>query len=127
MTAQYQGPERRKFLRLEYNKPLDYKICKKETLSKLLQGYTSDISASGLLCNIKEEVKTGDIIWLSFDRATLHICEELEKNCLIYQNGIIGKIARVHQKTNGTFDIGVKFLTREEQHAVSAFHKDAKT
>jgi hypothetical protein len=53
----YKGSERRQFLRLDYVTPLAYKICKEETIHKLLQGYTSNISPAGLLCNIKEKVK----------------------------------------------------------------------
>lgn len=107
--------ERREFLRLDYSTPLAYKICKKETITKLLEGYTSNVSAAGLFCNVKETVNTEDIIWLSFDRGVLSICEELEKRVFIYQNGIIGKVVRVEEKGYDNFDVGVKFITREEQ------------
>jgi hypothetical protein len=40
MEEIYNGPERRQFVRLDYSIPLDYKVCKQETLTKLLQGYT---------------------------------------------------------------------------------------
>jgi len=115
MTETYNGLERRKFVRLGFSAPVDYKVCKQETLSKLLQGYTSDVSEAGLLCNIKEKVNKDDILWLSFDHATLVICEELEKRALIYQNGIIGKVVRIESKDMGDYDIGVQFLTREEK------------
>jgi len=108
-------PERREFVRLDSSTPLAYKICKKETISKLLQGYTSNVSSAGLLCNVKETVSPEDILWLSFDRGILSICEELEKRVFIYQNGIIGKVVRVEAKGWNNFDIGVKFITREEQ------------
>jgi len=106
--------ERREFVRLDYATPLVYKICKKETISKLLEGYTSNVSPSGLLCNIREGVNPDDILWLSFDRRLLSICEKLEKRVFIYQNGIIGKVARVEPKELGNFDVGLKFITREE-------------
>jgi len=108
-------PERREFIRLDYSTPLAYKICKKETISKLLEGYTSNISSAGLLCNVKETVNTEDIIWLSFDRGVLSICAELEKRVFIYQNGIIAKVVRVEEKGDANFDVGVKFITRQEQ------------
>lgn len=111
----YEGPERREFIRLNYNTPLAYKVCKPETLSKLLEGYTVDLSNSGLLCNIKNRVDVEDIMWLSFDRSVLITCEEIEKSSLIYQNGIVGKVVRINDKDNGTFDIGVKFITRQEK------------
>ncbi len=62
MKKKYKGAERRQFLRLVHTVPLAYKVCKRTTVSKLLKGYTSNISSSGLLCSIKERVKKGDII-----------------------------------------------------------------
>ena len=114
MKKAYSGKERRAFVRLSYPGPLAFKVCKRETLSKLLEGYTSDISQSGLLCNIKDKVKKGDIIWLSFDRGTLNICEELERKAFIYQNGIIGRVARVGSKSDKTYDVGIRFISRQE-------------
>lgn len=114
MADLFTDAERREFVRLDYAKPLAYKVCKKETLAKLLQGYTSNISATGLLCNMREMVNPDDILWLSFDRGVLGICEELEKRVFIYQNGIIGKVIRVESKGIDNYDVGVKFVTREE-------------
>jgi len=119
----YKGPERRQFLRLGYVTPLAYKVCKEETIHKLLQGYTSNISPAGLLCNIKEKVKKDDILWLSFDRETLSICQEIEKRSFIYQNGVIGKVARVEQKDDNTYDTGVQFITREEKDSTHIYPK----
>jgi hypothetical protein len=62
-------------------------------------------------------------LWLSFDRDTLHICGETEKRSLIYQNGVIGKVVRSEQKTDGTYDIGIKFLTREEKNLTYIYPK----
>jgi len=107
--------ERRSFARIDLAAPLAYKVCNKETLSKLLTGYTSNVSEAGMLCNIRELVNTEDILWLSFDRSVLDICEELEKCALIYQNGIIGKVTRVEPKGSDNFDVGIKFITREER------------
>lgn len=119
----YKGTERRQFIRLDYVAPLAYKICKKQTISKLLRGYTSNISESGLLCKIKDKVKKDDILWLSFDKATLSICERLEKRGLIYQNGIIGKAVRIERKKDGTYKVGVKFITREEKNLTHIYPK----
>ncbi|MCX5706166.1 MAG: PilZ domain-containing protein [Candidatus Omnitrophica bacterium] len=107
--------ERREFMRLNFAVPLNYKVCKKETVSKLLEGYTSNISSAGLLCNIKEIVNPDDILWLAFDRGVLNICEELEKKVLIYQNGIIGKVVRIEPCGQNNYDVGIKFLTRQER------------
>jgi hypothetical protein len=121
MRQTYKGPERRKFVRVDFASQLAYKVCKKETVSKLLKGYTADISEAGLLCTIKEKMKKGDLLWLSFDRTTLGICEELEKRSLIYQNGVVGKVARIEKKKDGTFDVGIQFVTREEKNLTNIY------
>jgi hypothetical protein len=115
MKEEYHGPERREFLRLEYVTPLACKVCKPETISQILQGYTSNISQAGLLCHINEKVNKNDILWLAFDRATLKICRELEKHCFIYQAGVIGKVVRVETKEDSTCDVGIQFITRKEE------------
>ncbi|MDD3087197.1 MAG: PilZ domain-containing protein [Candidatus Omnitrophica bacterium] len=107
--------DRRLFSRIDFAAPLAYKVCNKDTLSKILQGYTSNISEAGMLCNIREAVNPDDILWLSFDRGTLGMCEELEKRALIYQNGVIGKVVRIQSKGYDNFDVGIKFITREEK------------
>ena len=114
MEDNYHGPERREFARLPYSKPLAYKVCKQETLTMLLQGYTVNVSQAGLLCNIKEKVNLEDVLWLSFDKSVLIICSEMERKSLIYQNGVIGKVVRVDKNANQTYDIGIKFITRVE-------------
>jgi hypothetical protein len=117
MEDNYHGPERREFARLPYSHPLAYKVCKQETLSKLLEGYTVNVSQAGLLCNIKDKVNLDDILWLSFDKSVLVICVEMERKSLIYQNGVLGKVVRVDPGENQSYDIGVKFITRVEKDA----------
>lgn len=112
------GPERREFTRVDCATPLAYKVCKQETISKLLNGYTSNISPAGLLCNVRETVNPEDVLWLAFDRGILSICAELEKRVFIYQNGIIGKVVRVEAKGYDNYDVGIRFITREEKNLV---------
>lgn len=115
------GKERRKFIRLDYTAPLALKVCKKETVTKILDGYASNVSQAGLLCNIKDKVKINDILWISFDRATLTICGEIEKNSFIYQGGIVGKVVRITRAPNGLYSVGVQFMTREEKNITNIF------
>jgi len=121
MSDSYSQNERRSFARLEYSVPLGFKICNKKTISKLCAGYSVNISQSGISCNIREKVNPDDILWLSFDRATLDFCRELEKRVLIYQNGIIGNVTRVELDDLGTYSIGVKFITREEKNSANIY------
>ncbi len=123
MKKNYKGLERRKFLRLNFSAPLAYKVCKKKTVSKLLEGYTANISQSGLLCNVKSKVKKDDLLWLCFNRDVLKICADLEKSCLVYQNGIIGKVVRVKHKSKDRYDVGIQFVTRKEQNLTNIYPK----
>ena len=123
IKKKYTGPERRQFVRLKFTRPLAFKVCKKKTLSRLLRGYTHNVSQSGLLCNMKDKVTKGATLWLSFDRNTLDICERLEKQALIYQSGIIGKVVRVIHKPNGSCDVGIQFLTRKEKNFTNIYPK----
>ncbi len=123
MKKNYTGLERRKFIRLDYVIPLDYKICKEETVSKLLEGYTVNVSESGLLCSMKTKVNKDDILWLCFDRPTLTFCEEMEKRVLIYQNGIVGRAARIEHKDDGSYNVGIQFITREEKNLTNIYPK----
>ncbi|MDD4954299.1 MAG: PilZ domain-containing protein [Candidatus Omnitrophica bacterium] len=107
--------ERREFIRLDYTTPIAYKVCREETISKLLEGYTANVSQSGILCRIKDKVQPDDLLWISFDRATLTICADLERRAFIYQNGIIGKVVRIEPAQQEEYSVGVQFLTREEK------------
>ena len=82
MENDYSGQDRREFLRLDYVTPLAYKVCREETIRKILEGYTSNLSESGALCRINNPVNKDDILWLSFDRSTLNIFEDIEKRTL---------------------------------------------
>jgi hypothetical protein len=123
MKKEYTGPERRKFIRLDYITPLAFKICNPNTISKLLQGYTVDVSEGGLLCRIPVAVHRDDILWLSFDKATLAVCQEIEKNCFLYQNGIIGKVIRSEMHADGTYHVGIHFIIREEPNLTHIYPK----
>ncbi|MCU0665941.1 MAG: PilZ domain-containing protein [Candidatus Omnitrophica bacterium] len=109
-------PERRSSSRLTYVTPLNYKVCSKETIDKLFNGYTLNVSEAGLLCNIKEKVAKDDILWLSFDKGTLSVCTEMDRKSLVYQNGVLALVVRVDDKVPEGYDVGVRFLIREEQY-----------
>ncbi|HOW42877.1 MAG TPA: PilZ domain-containing protein [Candidatus Omnitrophota bacterium] len=115
------GSERREFPRLPLITPLAYKICKKETLTKLFEGYTVNVSQNGLLCNIKDKVNMDDILWLSFNKSDLSFCQDMDKTSFVYQNGIVGKVVRIEGKDDGTFDVGINIITREEKNLTNIY------
>ena len=123
MANNLKGKERRQFTRLDFVTPLAFKICKKKTITKILEGYTANISQGGILCNIAEKVSKGDILWLSFDKGTLSICADIDRQSLIYQNGVIGKVVRIESKGSKNFSVGIQFITREEKNVSNIYPK----
>lgn len=125
MAENFEGQNRRDHERFDCQTPLAYKICNQETLSKLFQGYTVNVSESGLLCYIHDRVKMEDVLWLSFNKSVLELCASMDKHSFFYQNGIIGKVVRITDKPDGTQEVGIHFITREEPnltHIHSQFH-----
>jgi uncharacterized protein (DUF927 family) len=122
-NTEFSGPERRQFVRLDYAAPLAYKVCKKATISNILQGYTVNVSQSGALCKINDKVKKNDLLWISFDRSALDICKDIESNVAIYQNGIIGKVMRIERNDDKAYNVGIRFITREEKNLSNIFPK----
>jgi len=107
--------ERRNYIRLSYKKPLMYKVCKKATVSKILQGYSRNISNSGLMCNLNERVSKGNILWLRLDTGALELCKEIEGKSVIIQQGVFGRVVWQKKLLDSTYDIGIRFLTRQER------------
>ena len=123
MIKKFSGAERREFVRFDFVNPLALKVCKKKTISQLLDGYTSNVSRGGLRCSVKERVPKNSILWLSFDRGLLDVCRGIERKCLIYQNGVLGKVIWSKKRINSTYDVGIRFITREEKNLTHIYPK----
>ena len=106
--------ERRTGVRISCQTPLTFKVCKEETISKIMAGYTQNISPDGLRCNISDNVPIGCVLWLKLDKDALILCEEIEKKSVILQQGILGKVIWVEKQNTDSYDIGLQFITREE-------------
>ena len=109
--------ERRAAVRMRCETPLMYKICKVETISKIMEGYTQDISRDGLKCTIPKRVPRGCTLWLKLDKDALSMCEEIEKKAVILQQGILGKVVWIEKQSQHHYDIGLQFITRQEKTA----------
>ncbi|MFA5060293.1 MAG: PilZ domain-containing protein [Candidatus Omnitrophota bacterium] len=108
-------PERRAAIRISCQTPLAFKVCKEETISKIMEGYAQNISSDGLRCTISQEVPVGCTLWLKLDTDALSLCEELDKNAVILQHGILGKVVWLDKVSDDHYDIGLQFITREER------------
>ena len=105
--------ERRATVRLTCQTPLIFKVCREDILSKLMEGYTQDVSRDGLRCTISNRVPKGCTLWLKLDRDALAMCEEVEKKAVILQQGILGKVVWIDKRADKNYEIGLQFIIRE--------------
>ncbi len=110
--------DKRTTVRITCQTPLVYKICKEETISALMAGYTQDVSPGGIRCTVTEKIPIGCILWLKLDKDALMSCEEIEKNAVILQQGILGKVVWVNENPDYSQEIGLRFVTREEKDTI---------
>ena len=109
-----QEKDRRQFFRVPYTSTLQYKAyADKATTAK-----AQNISESGILFQTENEPpKLSSIVWLNLDIRTMKICQEIESKALIFNNGILGKVVRVEEDSNKSYDVGVAFLRKDQRDA----------
>ena len=118
MNEMYNGRERRKFLRLSYKKPLNYRVLSvpkdDNPVSPLVDGVSKNLSASGIyfLTDIKKMPKLNSVIAIDVDYKTATICREVEKQAVIKENKVLAKVVHAEEKKDGSCGIGVSFITR---------------
>lgn len=100
-----------------------YKLCKRATVTKILEGYTRDISNSGLRCNLNEKVSKDTVLWLKLDAGAIELCKEIEKNSVVIQQGVLGKVVWQKRLSESSYDTGVRFITREEKSVTGLVYK----
>jgi hypothetical protein len=92
-----------------------------------MEGYSRNISNSGLMCNLNERVPSGNVLWLKLDSGALELCKDIEKNSVIIQQGVFGKVVWQKKQPDSSYDIGVRFITRKEKPvsvvSLNNFHK----
>lgn len=109
--------ERREFLRLEYERSLNFKVLSGEKLLTKSGVFSRNISASGLLFRTASETSIpplSSIVWIELDPKMLNICGEIETDLIIHKNGVFGRVVRIAEGEPGkSYDIGVCFLRRK--------------
>ncbi len=119
--------EKREFLRIEHDAPLNFKVLSGERLIKKSDIFSRNISASGLLFRTTAETSIpalSSIVWIELDDKLLNVCSEIENDLVIHKNGLFGRVVRIAEGEPGkSYDIGVCFLrkkdmTEEEIHSL---------
>ena len=109
-----QEKDRREFFRVPYTSTLQYKAyADKGSVAR-----AQNISQSGILFQTEQEPpKLSSIVWLNLDIRTLKICQEIESKALVFNNGILGKVVRVEEDADKSYDVGVCFLRKDQRDA----------
>ena len=114
MHAEWEGEERREFLRVDYEKTLNFKELKGEKLSPKAEAISKNVSACGILFRTeKMPPALSSVVWLELDTKMMNICSEVEDDLLIHNGGIFGRVVRIAEGEPGkSYDVGIAFLRR---------------
>ncbi|MFA6636703.1 MAG: PilZ domain-containing protein [Candidatus Omnitrophota bacterium] len=109
--------EKREFLRVDHEVPIEFKSLSAEKLSSKKDVLLRNISASGLLFRSEAESAipplTG-IIWIKLDEKMLNVCNEIEEDLIQFEGGVFARVVRISEGTPGeSYDIGVSFLRKK--------------
>ena len=108
--------EKREFLRVDYEAPVEMKLVKGAGLSAKKDVYSRDISASGLLIRTWSESaipNLSSMVWIKLDDKMMNICGEIENDLILFNGGVFGRVVRIAEGEPGqSYDVGVCFLRR---------------
>jgi hypothetical protein len=109
-TSTYKGRERRAFLRIGFEAPIRFKVL--SDTRDISPAVSKNISKTGLLFTSEDILPISSFVWMNLDINTLSICSEIEQDALVLKEGIVGKVVRVDENDNGTYDIGICFVKK---------------
>ena len=118
MAEDFRGREKREFLRYSYKKPLKYNIINvlknKHFSPEFIGAISRNLSASGIffVTDVEEVPNISSLLVMDLDYQTANICKEVEERALILNNKLIGRVVRIEDNEDGTYGIGVAFITR---------------
>ena len=108
--------EKREYLRYRCDKPVNFKILASPKdsgdASKFVSGISKNLSASGILFSSAEIPEISSVLALDLDYRTTNLCREIEEHVLLVNTKLIGKVVRIEQKDDGSYDIGVAFIKK---------------
>ena len=112
-----EGDDKREFLRMDYEAPLDFKVMSGEKFSAKKDIMSRNVSASGLLFRTASETSIpnlSSIVWIKLDDKMMNICTEIESDLVMANGGVFGRVVRIAEGEPGlSYDIGVCFLRKQ--------------
>lgn len=119
MPADNPFNEKREFIRFQCKHPVQYKVVYapkgRHHASKVIDGVTKNLSAAGILFKTNFLPELSSIITLELDYRTTGICQEIEENVFIVGNTLIGKVVRIEDNGDGSYNIGIAFIRKTAQ------------
>lgn len=121
--------EKREFLRVDYEAPLNLKVLKGDKLASKADVFSRNVSACGILFRTSHESAIpalSSIVWVELDPKMMNICAEIENDLIIHKSGVFGRVVRIAEGDPGkSYDIGICFLrrknmTEDEIHVLTA-------
>lgn len=108
------GDEKREFLRVEHETPVEMKLVRGEGLSAKKEVMSRNISASGLLIRTRNESSIPNLssmVWIKLDEKMMNICSEIESDIILFNGGVFGRVVRIAEGEPGqSYDVGLCFL-----------------
>ena len=95
------GDEKREFLRIDYEAILNLKVLKEEKLAPKADIKSRNISACGILFRTSKESSIpslSSVVWVELDLKMRNICQEIESDLLIHNNGLFGRVVRIAER-----------------------------
>jgi hypothetical protein len=118
MADSYKGRDKREFFRYRYEKPIHYTVIKtsssKDTLSRLFDVVSRDLSASGMLFTAARPPELSSILVLDLDYRATRVCREIEESALIVNDKLLGKVVRIEHNDDDSYDVGVAFIKQSD-------------
>lgn len=109
--------EKREFLRVDHEAPLEFKLLSIDSLSSKKEVMTRNLSASGLLFRADTESAIpaiSGIVWIKLDEKMLNVCGEVEEDLIQFNGGVFARVVRISEGEPGvSYDIGVSFLRKK--------------
>ena len=110
--------EKREFLRVDYEKALNFKVLSGDKLAAKSDVYARNVSACGLLFRTSTESSIpaiSSVVWLELEPKMVNICEEIEHDLITHKDGVFGRVVRIAEgEPEKSFDIGVCFLRKSK-------------
>ncbi len=111
-SEHYKGFERRKYARVSFNQPLRFKVLNPIFLKEFQTGKTKNISQNGMLFKtVTPPPPRKAYIVIETDRKTLSTCIQIDRDLMMIDGKITGKVMRTHLNLeNGLFEVGIRFI-----------------